>query len=1392
MIQQLVLTELDRLALRRRVLHMLQLLALVWLIAAAVCAGLWLFDIRFQASPATTAGIIGGIALALAALCCAIAWNSARSYRSLAHSVEAAFPELKSSLITAIEQQPEAAGGEFGYLQTSVIRQAFDHANRHNWEELVSERKLVFGLVANVVLFALFAGALFGAVRNIVNAPEGSPLTALLPGAKPFSMTVEPGNVEVEKGTSLLVLARIQGRMPDAGTLQYQAAGEDSASVRMPASLNDPLFSARIPVVDHPLDYSVTVDQQTSPTYRVTVFEYPALERADAILVYPAFTGLKEKTIEDVRTVSAVVGTQLTLRCKLNKPVQTAALSNVKSDATGEPLVLKPTVDDPLLYQATLTLTESRRLKLELVDGAGRKNKKTEQFNINVLPNQPAMVKPIYPARDLEVSPLEEVDLKVAVSDDFGIRRAGITYSFAGKPLETVELLTNLAGKEKHEITYQFAMETLGAEVDQLLSYHWWAEDFDNEGKPRRTESDMYFAEVRPFEEIFRQGEQQPGDQAQRERQNQQQGQNEQDAQNVAMTQKDIINATWKVIRREISEKLTPNFAEDVEQIRAAQEVAAEKATGMAERLQDEKSQEHLADALSQMATAVEQLKSAGETPAREPLQAALAAEQAAYQSMLKLRAREHEVVRQQQRSQQNQRQNSARSQQQREQLDQLDLRQEENRYETQRSAEEQQKESSEERENRQVLNRLRELARRQHDLNDRLKELQSALEEAKTPKEKEDIRRQLQRLQEEQQQVLQDTDELQSRLDQPESQERMADERQQLEQTREQVRRASDALQQERIGQASAAGAKAEQQFEDLREEFRRRASNQFSTEMQQMRDAARQLETNQQKIAEQLREDPQPKKDQTPSLTEAADPNESITKQLTEQREELEKLQDRMRDTIERAETAEPLLSERLYETARTAREQNLDRLLQQTDRLVRQGLLQEAQRPEATANSGVRQLREGIEKAAEGVLGDETEALRRARQELQQLSRELDQEVQQNSRAQAGDQTQQGRQGNRNDRPQSGANDDSQPGAKGDQEAQQGDGQPSSKKGGQRQSSGQRAGNRAQADGQQPGGEQPGEQPEQAQDSSTHEGQSNSGQRPGAQNGTQKGSSQSRQAKSGRGGDPSDQQISDGQQPGAQQPGSDAQNDQQPGDAKGSAGKGGQRTGQRQGSRQQQGDRQQGDGQQEGAGQAGDQRQPGESQAQNQPDLANLPDAYNPDQPTQGSGQQGKGQQRGNQAGSGQGNPKQGQQTQNGGRQQQAQRGDQRGGNNLNAGGTGPEDYIAGPLTGDRFREWSDRLRDVEEMVNDPQLRGEAARIRERARAIRTETQRHSAAPEWDLVRDQLLAPLTELEKKVGEEVLRRTSKKALVPLDRDPVPPEYAEKTNRYYEHLGSGK
>jgi hypothetical protein len=109
--------------------------------------------------------------------------------------------------------------------------------------------------------------------------------------------------------------------------------------------------------------------------------------------------------------------------------------------------------------------------------------------------------------------------------------------------------------------------------------------------------------------------------------------------------------------------------------------------------------------------------------------------------------------------------------------------------------------------------------------------------------------------------------------------------------------------------------------------------------------------------------------------------------------------------------------------------------------------------------------------------------------------------------------------------------------------------------------------------------------------------------------------------------------------------------------------------------------------------------------------------------------------------------------------------------------------------GPLTGRDYRQWSDRLRDVEEMLNEQELRNDVAQVRDRARAIRSEFTRHGKEPQWNLVQQFITSPLTELRKRIGEELAKLESDEAMVPIDRDPVPGRYAELVKKYYENLG---
>jgi hypothetical protein len=112
--------------------------------------------------------------------------------------------------------------------------------------------------------------------------------------------------------------------------------------------------------------------------------------------------------------------------------------------------------------------------------------------------------------------------------------------------------------------------------------------------------------------------------------------------------------------------------------------------------------------------------------------------------------------------------------------------------------------------------------------------------------------------------------------------------------------------------------------------------------------------------------------------------------------------------------------------------------------------------------------------------------------------------------------------------------------------------------------------------------------------------------------------------------------------------------------------------------------------------------------------------------------------------------------------------------------------------GPLTGAEYTQWSDRLREVEELIDVPDLRGEVLRVRERARQMRTDFKRHSKEPQWPIVRSQIAEPLAEIRQRVAEELAKRESSDSLVPIDRDPVPQRFSDLVRRYYEKLGSGQ
>ena len=73
-----------------------------------------------------------------------------------------------------------------------------------------------------------------------------------------------------------------------------------------------------------PLTYRIEYGEEHTADFKVTVFEHPRLERADARITYPDYTELQPKRIEDTKRISAVEGSVVDFDFQLNKTVASA------------------------------------------------------------------------------------------------------------------------------------------------------------------------------------------------------------------------------------------------------------------------------------------------------------------------------------------------------------------------------------------------------------------------------------------------------------------------------------------------------------------------------------------------------------------------------------------------------------------------------------------------------------------------------------------------------------------------------------------------------------------------------------------------------------------------------------------------------------------------------------------------------------------------------------------------------------------------------------------------------------------------------------------------------------------------------------------------------------
>jgi len=791
---------------------------------------------------------------------------------------------------------------------------------------------------------------------------------------------VSPGDARVKRGDPFVIRAATMARDAGISPELTVTMGDQRRTVGMQAAGGD-RCAWRFDSVPASFTYSVSAAGRTSERYTVTALDPPRVARIDLRYEYPEYTRLPPRSEEDGGDIYAPNGTRVTLSIQASKGTTSGALS--LGDRGRVPL-------QPLAggrFQATLPITADGAYRVALTDTDGLASEGDTEYFIRVLNDRPPDVRILHPAGDRQVTALEEITIEARADDDYGVGAFDLVYSVRGArekavPFEGDRGSLSVTGR------HTLYLEELGVKPGDFVTYYARVRDVARGRRATEARSDIFFLEVKPFEEEFASAQSQAGG-----------GSGNRSLDDLVTAQKDIVVATWKLDRRTGAGR----SAQDVRAVGRAQGELKERAERAAAQMRDPRRRSRViqgdsvgpspedplpsaAAAMGRAKTALDAVKTAD----------ALPAEMEALNHLLRAQAeiKRREVMRQQANGAGSG--GSNRSQQDLSTLFDRELqRQQQTNYETQKSTEERQDGSGDK-----PLNRVRELAQRQQQLARQQEDLARERQNLSA----DELKRRLERLTREQSELRQQAEELSRQMGQQQA-------RQQAKEGERGEQQAGPGGQQsegqaqggERPGVERAGGARSAQgqsaggaaQLREASEEMRgaasdlrrqdpRQASARSSRAFERLRSLERQLQGAQpderrralgdlQLEARQLAERQRELAEQAAvggRASNAEDARRRIAGDQDRLADRLKRLEEQVKRVSGSAETAEPQARQAVGNAARLIEQDRLETRMRESANALRAAGkdASAADRAAARAASTGRQLARSIDRVAD----------------------------------------------------------------------------------------------------------------------------------------------------------------------------------------------------------------------------------------------------------------------------------------------------------------------------------------------------------------------------------------------------------------------------------------
>ncbi len=914
----------------------------LWLSAATGAAGL------LVAAIFAAALIAGAVSCALPVL------RKPVALEQIALFIDERHPELESRITTALDLATHDREGVSEWLTEKFFEESLERVRATSLADLLDPkpaRSLGYAAAAmglsSFVLLYLSAGTWLPAISWLV------PGVTVKPASLPFS--VEPGNVRVRRGDNQMIWIRTTQTDREV-IVRSREPGAEWKEVPAHPSGTERVYYHEFSNVQQNIQYQVRYGRQRSKEFQITAWLPPDVSGIDLTYHYPEYLRQPSREVPNSGNIAAIEGTTVDIDVWTNKPVAKAEMVLDSGDRLS--LVRK----DETRWQVPLSVTKDDAYRIELVDQEGEKNEYPSRYTIAMSRDRAPEVKIEFPRGDNEVSMLEEVPFNFDVSDDYGFESFGVQFEVAGRepiriPLGEGGTLTTTA-KGSHELR----LEDLGLEVGDFITWTVWAEDT----KPGRSDyesmGDPFFLEVRPFRREYREalsGAGQSGAGAQEE--------------GPDKTQKDILIATWN-LRRESKFMDDTEFTEKRGTIVETQEKLLESLSGANSPLQG--SEEEMDRLKAAMKGSLEALNRAALPEPKAALSDASVQQQNSLRSIARMKPRDAQVQQSQG--------GAGGGGGERSDISELEMARNRNFYEEENLTREQQQASDA------VLNKIKELAQRQQNVNEEIAKLISELQTAKTGEERERLKKQLERLRDEMKSNLERLDKAKQELNSnamPNEQTRSAQEA--LDRARHQMNRSLELMDRDDLQQARAAGSRASEALDDIQEslqQFGREAAGQRMRELQQQMND---LQEKQQEIlagaqaAQELH--------LSPSMADQKKLEEA-QKQLGASKDKLAEdfaaMMGEASELAARGEQSQELMSRRLGDWMRETSKEGIYEDIQETKPLIEYGIWDNALAEERNIGDKLAKAGDKLDAVAESLVGNDLEGMQKALENLDQL--------------------------------------------------------------------------------------------------------------------------------------------------------------------------------------------------------------------------------------------------------------------------------------------------------------------------------------------------------------------------------------------------------------------